>query len=127
MMVEKVVLVGVLGLIDRGGIVQGCIAILIVLFFMMLIARHMPSKTEECAAHVHGNAAHDAPSATDAAVAATTAAAVAATTAAAAAATAATTAATIAATTAATPPAITHDPNGLSKSRAPRPGHSRLA
>ena len=99
MMVEKVVLVGVLGLIDRGGIMQGCIAILIVLFFMMLIARHMPSKTEECASHVHGNAAHDAPSATAAAAAAT----------------------------AATQPAITHDPNGLSKLRAPRPGHSQLA
>ena len=47
MMMEKVVLVGVLGLIDRGGMMQSCLAILVVLFFMLLIARRMPSKTEE--------------------------------------------------------------------------------
>ena len=46
-MVEKVVLVGLMGFLDRRGLMQAAVNMTVVLFFLLLIVRRMPSKTEE--------------------------------------------------------------------------------
>ena len=46
-MLEKVVLVGIMGFFDRGGLLQAAVNMGVVMFFLLVIVRRMPSKTEE--------------------------------------------------------------------------------
>jgi hypothetical protein len=46
-MLEKVVLVGLMGFLDRRGLMQAAVNMTVVLLFLLLIVRRMPSKTEE--------------------------------------------------------------------------------
>jgi hypothetical protein len=46
-MLEKVVLVGLMGFLDRRGLFQAAMNMTVVMFFLLLIVRRMPSKMEE--------------------------------------------------------------------------------